>query len=53
MKLTALIVRCVACQHEWDAKDARDVPMCPKCFSPGVSVEATAEVLPVDEQEQT
>lgn len=35
-----LIVRCVGCGHEWDASEACDVPMCPKCFSPGVAVEA-------------
>lgn len=36
-----LIVRCVACKHEWDAADARDVPTCPKCFSPGVAASAS------------
>jgi hypothetical protein len=35
-----LMARCVFCKHEADVSHAKDVPMCPKCFSPMVVVEA-------------
>lgn len=31
-----MIAKCVGCGHKWDAGEPRDIPMCPKCFSPGV-----------------
>jgi Zn finger protein HypA/HybF involved in hydrogenase expression len=39
----SIIARCVACKHEADVTDAKDVPMCPKCFSPMVVVKAVRE----------
>lgn len=40
---TTLLARCVACHHEADVSDARDIPMCPKCFSPMVVIKASSK----------
>lgn len=39
--MSALVCRCVFCKHtETFVPIPRDTPMCPKCFSPMVAVEA-------------
>jgi hypothetical protein len=41
--MSALVtVRCVFCQHTMEVGPQRDVPMCPKCWSPMVAQKARA-----------
>lgn len=35
-----ILCRCVFCKHEEPITGAVDVPMCPRCFSPMVAIEA-------------
>ena len=34
MTLT-IMARCVACKYDFEWQSGPDVPICPKCFSPG------------------
>lgn len=39
--MVRLTVECVACKHRLEVGPSqRDVPMCPKCFSPMVATKA-------------
>lgn len=38
-----LMAECVACKHRCEVTGAKDIPMCPRCFSPMVITRASWE----------